>query len=270
MDLPSGDQTGERSCAAGCAGEVPRVSLLGGNSDDLATILEYRALARGGDIGRANHLGVAHIPGSSLSQVRCHANSQALRFLRARIEIVQVPSLLVDDSPGAGRGAVDRETIMAGQTHHVLRLEVIRVKIELAVSIREEVNRCTDPHRLGIVAAPRGFGDFLVREVRKFENPDPRSRAAAVILPLAEPLTKGGVRQVRTIRRDRPHVAGGNRQRLRHPTVDADREKLRVPLREDRALGSEEYLAFGREASDDVVSGVPCQTLWLAPSTGTI
>ena len=104
---------------------------------------------------------------------------------------MQVPSLLVDDSPGAGRGAFDRETIMAGQTHHVLRLEVIRVKIELAVSIREEVNRCTDPHRLGIVAAPRGFGDFLVREVRKFENPDPRSRAAAVILPLAEPLTKG-------------------------------------------------------------------------------
>ena len=47
--------------------------------------------------------------------------------------------------------------------------------------------------------------------------------------------------------------------------LDADGEELRMPPREDRPLRGEEHLAVGREAADDVVSGVPGQTPRLAP-----
>ena len=95
-------------------------------------------------------------------------------------------------------------------------LPIVRVQVELAVAIGEEVDRLADPHRLGVVAAAGGLGDLLVRQVIELEDPDPRGRAAAIVLPLAEPLAERRVSQELPVGRDGPLVAGRDRQALGH------------------------------------------------------
>ena len=103
---------------------------------------------------------------------------------------------------------------MVGASVDVLRAAIVRVEVELAVAVREEVDRLADPHRLGVVAAARGLGDLLVRQVVELEDPDPRGGAAAIVLPLAERFAERRVSQEFPVRRDGPLVAGRDRQRL--------------------------------------------------------
>ena len=134
--------------------------------------------------------------GRRLGQVGGHADLQPRRLARSRVEDVKVARLLVDHLARAGRGALDRETRVVGAPGDRLGLGVVRVEVELAVAIGEEVDGLADPHRLGVVAAAVRLGDLLVREVGELEHPDPRGRAAPVVLPLAEPLAQRRVGEV--------------------------------------------------------------------------
>ena len=161
-------------------------------------------------------LTLLHEPRTRLGQVGRHADLEPGRLARARVEDVQVSRLLVDHLARAGRGALDREVARDSVRRTTFfGRGVVRVEVELAVAIGEEVDRLADPHGLGVVAAAGGLGDLLVREVGELEHPDPRGRAAPIVLPLAEPLAQRRVGQELPVGRDRPHVAAGDRQRLR-------------------------------------------------------
>src|SRR6516165_8032785 len=109
---------------------------------------------------------------------------------------------------------------------YLARLRVEAVEIELAISIGEEIDDLTDPHRLSVVTAAGWLGNLLIREIGKLENPDPRGRAPAVVLPLAEALTQRRVGQVLLIRRDRPVGSAWDRYLLWHASIHANREEL--------------------------------------------
>ena len=131
------------------------------------------------------------------------------------VEEVKVSRLLVDHLARARGGALDREIAVSGAADDVLRGGIVRVEIELAVPIGEEIDGLADPHWLGVVAAAGRLGDLHVREVGQLQHPDPRGGAAPIVLPLAKPLPQRRVRQELSVRRDRAHVAGGNRQAAR-------------------------------------------------------
>ena len=211
-------------------------------------------------------LGLLDAPRTRFRQVGGHADLEPGRMARVlRGEEVKVSRLLVDHLARARRGALDREIAVRGASDDVLRGGIARVEIELAIPIGEEIQGLADPHWLGVVAAAGRLGDLHVREVGQLQHPDPRRGAAPIVLPLAKPLPKRRVRQQLPVRRDRAHVAGRNRKRLGNASLDAHGKELRMPARKDRALRGEEHLAVGREAPDDVVSGMPRQALGLAP-----
>ena len=155
-----------------------------------------------------------------------------------------------------------------GEALDLLRLPVVRIEVELAVAVGEEIHRLADPHGLGVIAASGRLGDLLVRQVIQLEDPDPRRRSAAIVLPLPEALAERRIGQQLAVGRDGPHVARGDRQATGDSAIDTDREELRMPAREGRALRAEEHLAVGREAADDVVAGMPGQPRRLAPLGG--
>ena len=68
-----------------------------------------------------------------------------------------------------------------------------------------------------------------MRQVLQLEDPDPRGGAAAVILPLAEPLAEGGIGQGLASGEIAPmSPLGIGRARGTPPSI-ADREELRMP-----------------------------------------
>ena len=81
-----------------------------------------------------------------------------------------------------------------------LGVPVVRVEVELAIAVGQEIDRLADPHRLGVVAAPGGLGDLFVRKVIEIEHPDPGGSPAAIILPLPEGLAQRRVSKELPIR----------------------------------------------------------------------
>ena len=220
---------------AGRLGEVARIALLGRHRDDLAAIFEHGPVAAGRDCEVADVLRIACEAGPRLGQVGGHADLEPVRLPLVRVEDVDPAGLLVDQLSGAGRGAGDREGIVIGASGDGFRAAIVRIEVELAVAVGEKVDRLADPHRLGVVAAPGGLGDLLVRKVIELEDPDPRRRSAAVVLPLAEDLAERGVGQEFPVGRDRPFLAGRDRQTLGHAALGRPRRTANAGARKPTA-----------------------------------
>ncbi len=157
---------------------------------------------------------------------------------------------------------------MPGQLRDLLRIAVEGEQVELAGAVGEEIDRVADPHRVRVVAAALGLGDLLDAQPVEREDPDPRGRAAPVVLPLAEPLAERGVGQVPPVGRVRRAVAVGHRQLLREAARGPDGEELREAAREDLPLRREQDRAVRREAADDVLAGMRRQPGRLAARGG--
>ncbi len=246
---------------AGRLGQVAGVSLLGRHGDDLAAVLEHGAGAAGRNVGAADELRRAlQVSRAQLGQVRGHADPQPRALRCGGVEQVEVARPLVDQ-PAPARGHVeDREVAEGGQLADGFRFGVVGEQVVLAVAVRAEVDRPTDPIRIEIVGTALRLRDQLDAVVVAVKNPDFRVGAAAVVLPLRRAVGQRGVGDLLAVGREAGLASVRDRQLGGHAAGQGDGEQLAVAVRERvPRRGEEDGLAVGGEAAGEVRRRMPGQ-----------
>ncbi len=156
-----------------------------------------------------------------VAEVAVDADGDALAAIGRGVEAVDVPAVLVHDLGFVGARPQHVVIVVSGDFFLLLGGEVVRPEIETTVfTIRGEVDRVADPHRLVI-------GVLVVRELlglvgREVVDPDVLRASAAIALPGAELALDGRVNELRPVTRIRPRTPLGNGQRLLHSPFDVD------------------------------------------------
>ena len=165
----------------GRACQVADIALLGGNGEDFAVRLEYRARAVRREIG------VGELPRRDLLEPRTHlreigrdAHRDGARFRRGEIEQVQRTELFVDDRARTGRGRLQIEAVVFHELDHGARRHVVAEQRGRAGAVGEEIDFVADPERVEIVGVFAGHGRH--GRVGQLRDPDGRGFAAPVVL----------------------------------------------------------------------------------------
>ena len=181
-------------------GEVSRVSVLGGDGEDLAAGAEEGPLAVGGDFVVRDARGDVGDPAPGRNLVVLDENRNAFRFLRGQIEAVDESAVLEDDRRRAERRELDVEIGEARQGPRFFGLHVVSIEIHplVLVAVGEEVNRLSAPHREDIpsLVGRDVFGLFRLEII----NPDVVGHPAPVPLPGPEFAEDAVVGQLRVVR----------------------------------------------------------------------
>ena len=242
--------------------DVARVALLGRHRHDFASELEDRPCAGRRDARVADVVGALHEPGPGLAQVRRHGNDEALRGSGGRVQQVQPAGLLVHDLAAARRRLEHREVVVLRDSADLLRRGVVRVDVELAVTVRAEVDRATNPHRIHVVRAVGRLRHLLDGIVRGVVEPETRDASAAILLPLVVRRRQRVVRDAAAVGRVGRLEGVRNGQLHFHPALDGHGEEVLVGAGERGAAGGEQHLLpVYREALNEVGAGVPGQPL---------
>ena len=247
--------------------DVARVALFGWDGHDLAAELKDGPGAGRGNCGAAEPLAAPGVALAELGQVRGDADREAPILVFPDVVEMEDAGLLEDDPARAGRGVEHGIILERGQLLDLAGRAVVGEEVELAVPVRPEIDFGADPHRPDVVRPAGRLGDFFDGLVGRVEDPDPRKRAASVILPLEEGVAEGVVGDGFPVRGIDGAIGVRDRELDRKAALHGDRVKPQIGAH-GRIPGRNEDDGFsvGREALDEVRGRVPGQPLGDAPA----
>ena len=189
-----------------------------------------------------------------LRPVRRHADRDAPRGVGLGVEQPDLRAALVDDATAVAGSVARVEVGMVGVPLQAAAVGQARVQVAHALEVGQEVDAAADPHRAGDVAGQ--LGDAAEAAVALGVDPQVAGGAAAVALPARR---VGGVAadHLRLARAEGKVVHRPERQQLRQPAVDTEREGAMVAHERLAVRADEQDATVGREAAHHRVGAEP-------------
>ena len=215
------------------AREIPVITVLGGDGEDVAACLERGSHACRRQGGAADHArDVLHLrPGPG--KVPFHVDRELASLPGFHVEEMDEARLLVDNRVRTRRCVADIEVVVTRDLLGLFRIEMIGEQIRCVIAIRDEIHRVADPHRVAVVAV--GARQLLDRIVGEAHDPDRMRAAAPIMAPLARFIPLGDecrrdlfIGEALAVRRVGSGEGAWHRQLIRQATFERDTPELVV------------------------------------------